>query len=98
MAAPRKQAVVVKAAAAPKGATTLVALPRTHGVLSIRWIATTIAVVLTVAAVVGVGAVAERNSRRALDHEIRARLQLQARNLAASSSSAFQPATAHAWC
>ena len=89
MAAPRKQAMAVKAAAAPKGATTLVALPRTRGVLSIRWIATTIAVVLTVAAVVGVGAVAERNSRRALDHEIRARLQLQARTLAASSSSAL---------
>lgn len=62
---------------------------RARGVLSIRWIATTIAVVLTVAAVLGVGAVAERNSRRALDHEIRARLQLQARNLAASSSSAL---------
>jgi serine phosphatase RsbU (regulator of sigma subunit)/anti-sigma regulatory factor (Ser/Thr protein kinase) len=57
--------------------------------LSIRWIATTIAVVLTVGAVLGVGIVSERNSRQALTREIEARLKLQAKGLAGSSSSAL---------
>ena len=60
-----------------------------RAVLSIRWIATTIAVVLTVAAVMGVGAVSEIRAREALGREIRSRLQLQARDLAASSSGAL---------
>ena len=62
---------------------------RPRGVLSVRWIATTLAVVLTVAAVAGVGTVSERRAREALGREIRARLQLQARDLAASSTGAL---------
>jgi len=64
--------------------------PRTRGpVLSLRAIATAAAVVLTVSAVLAVGAQSERAARAALRHEIEARLQLVARNLAASSSDAL---------
>jgi serine phosphatase RsbU (regulator of sigma subunit)/anti-sigma regulatory factor (Ser/Thr protein kinase) len=62
---------------------------RRRSVLSIRWIATTVAVVLTVTAVLGVGAVSERNARAALGREIRTRLLLEARSLATSSSGAL---------
>ncbi len=58
-------------------------------VLSLRWIATGAAVALTVASVLAVGAQSERAARAALRHEIEARLQLQARSLAASSADAL---------
>jgi len=61
----------------------------TRGVIGIRWVATGLAVVLTVGAVLAVAAVAERNTRAALRREIETRLQLQARNLAASSAAAL---------
>lgn len=73
---------------APKNATP--ARPAARGfVLSIRWIVTLVAVALTTAAVLSVGAVAERNTRRALTKEIEARLLLDARNLALSGSGAM---------
>jgi serine phosphatase RsbU (regulator of sigma subunit)/anti-sigma regulatory factor (Ser/Thr protein kinase) len=62
---------------------------RSRTVWSIRWIATTLAVVLTAAGVLSVGALSERHARSALRREIEARLQLQVRNLALSSSSAL---------
>ena len=61
-----------------------------HGFLfSIRWIATATAVGVTVATVLAVGAHSERAARTALRHEIEARLQLQARSLAAASADAL---------
>src|SRR6185503_3627259 len=58
-------------------------------VLSLRWIAALGAVALTTAAVLTVGAVAERNTRQALTREIETRLLLEARNLALTSSEAL---------
>ena len=57
--------------------------------LSIRWIATATAVGVTVATVLAVGEHSERAARTALRHEIEARLQLQAENLAAASADAL---------
>lgn len=51
--------------------------------------ATGLAVVLTSGAVLGVGALSERNARRTLEQEIEARLVLQAKSVAASSTSAL---------
>lgn len=62
---------------------------RARRALGIRWVAASVAVVLTVAAALGVGVVSERNARTALAGEIRTRLQLQARNLANAGSSAL---------
>jgi serine phosphatase RsbU (regulator of sigma subunit)/anti-sigma regulatory factor (Ser/Thr protein kinase) len=58
-------------------------------VWSIRWIVTVAAVVLTAGAVVSVGAVAERNVRRALTAEIETRLLLDARTLSLASTGAM---------
>lgn len=58
-------------------------------VVSIRLIATTTTVALIAAAVLSVGAVSERNTRRALTHEIETRLVLEARNLALTSAGAL---------
>jgi serine phosphatase RsbU (regulator of sigma subunit)/anti-sigma regulatory factor (Ser/Thr protein kinase) len=69
--------------AAPRGA---------HGrprVVSIRLIATWTTVALIAASVVSVGAVSERNMRRALTREIETRLVLEARNLALTSAGAL---------
>ncbi|HYM82005.1 MAG TPA: SpoIIE family protein phosphatase [Candidatus Limnocylindria bacterium] len=54
--------------------------------LSIRWIVTAAAVVLTAAPVLTVGFVSERNSRAALGREVETRLLLGARSLATASS------------
>jgi serine phosphatase RsbU (regulator of sigma subunit)/anti-sigma regulatory factor (Ser/Thr protein kinase) len=62
---------------------------RPRRVLSIRWIATALAVALTAGAVFGIGTISERNARTALEREIEARLLLQAKSLAGSSSSAL---------
>jgi serine phosphatase RsbU (regulator of sigma subunit)/anti-sigma regulatory factor (Ser/Thr protein kinase) len=62
---------------------------RSRGVVSLRWIATGLAVVLTVVGVLAVGVLSEGNTRKALRREIEARLRLQGRNLALSSSSAL---------
>ena len=59
---------------------------RGERVLGIRWIVTLVAVGLTAAVVLSVGAVAERNARRALTSELTSRLLLEARNLALTSS------------
>jgi len=87
---------------APSGATAPVEAPvaaapgrpwtgsrRGRNVLSIRWIVTAAAVALTTGAVLSVGVVAERNTRRALAREAEARLLLEARNLALTSSEAL---------
>ncbi|HET9327104.1 MAG TPA: SpoIIE family protein phosphatase [Candidatus Eisenbacteria bacterium] len=58
-------------------------------VISIRWVVTGVAVVLVAASVLSVGAMAERNLRRALSREIETRLVLEARNLALTSSGAL---------
>ena len=58
-------------------------------IISIRWIVTSAAVLLTAVAVLSVGAVAERNARIALTGEIESRLLLLARNLALTSSGAL---------
>lgn len=58
-------------------------------VISIAFVVTGVAVVLVVAAVLSVGAMAERNLRRALSREIETRLLLEARNLALTSSGAL---------
>lgn len=76
------------AAARPAGAGARLIRPRTAS-LSIRWIVTLAAAGLTTAAVLGVGGVAERNTRRALTREIEARLLLEARNLALTSTEAL---------
>jgi len=60
-----------------------------RAVISIRWVVTGVAVVLVAAAVLSVGAVAERNLRRTLSREIETRLVLEARNLALTSSGAL---------
>ncbi|MGH7726374.1 MAG: ATP-binding SpoIIE family protein phosphatase [Candidatus Eiseniibacteriota bacterium] len=57
--------------------------------ISIRWVASALAVLLTAGAVFAMGAVSERNAHRALKQEIERRLELQARNLAGSSTSAL---------
>lgn len=57
--------------------------------LGIRLIVTSVAVAITVLSVLCVGAVQERNSRRALSAEITLRLLLEARNLALSSAPAL---------
>ncbi|MFI5371634.1 MAG: hypothetical protein ACHQ52_08755, partial [Candidatus Eisenbacteria bacterium] len=57
--------------------------------LSIRWIVASAAGLLIAAAVLGVGAVAERNAREALTGEIESRLLLLARDLALTSSGAL---------
>ena len=61
----------------------------TRGVWSIRWIVAVAMMLLTAAAVVGVGAVGERNTRRVLVTEFESRLILQARNLAMVASDAL---------
>jgi sigma-B regulation protein RsbU (phosphoserine phosphatase) len=58
-------------------------------VISIRLIVTAAAVVLIVAAVVGIAGVAERNTRSTLARELEKRLVLEARNLALLSSGAL---------
>lgn len=63
--------------------------PGAPRVVSIRWIVSGAALAMTAAAVVGVGAVAEHNSRIALTHELESRLVLAARNLAMTSSRAL---------
>lgn len=63
--------------------------PRSRRVFSIRWIVTGVAVALTAAAVLSVGAVAERSARAALTREIQARLTLDARNLGLAATSAL---------
>ena len=63
--------------------------PTARRAVSIRVIATTTTVALIAAAVVSVGAVSERNTRRALSREIETRLVLEARNLALASAGAM---------
>ena len=63
--------------------------PKGKVVWSIRWIVTVAAVLLTAGAVASVGAVAERNTRRALTAEIETRLLLDARTLALASTGAM---------
>ncbi|MGQ0721391.1 MAG: SpoIIE family protein phosphatase [Candidatus Eiseniibacteriota bacterium] len=58
-------------------------------VISIRWIVAGAAMALTAFSVLGVGAFAERNARRTLTHELQARLLLEVRNLALTSSGAL---------
>jgi serine phosphatase RsbU (regulator of sigma subunit)/anti-sigma regulatory factor (Ser/Thr protein kinase) len=58
-------------------------------VWSIRWIVAGAAVLLTAGAVLSVGAVAERNTRKALTAEIETRLLLDARTLALASTGAM---------
>ena len=58
--------------------------PRT--VISIRIVVTSVALAITTGAMLGVGAVAERNARRALTSEVEARLFLEARNLARTAT------------
>lgn len=58
-------------------------------IVSIRWIVSGAALAMTVAAVLAVGAVGERNTRRALGRELESRLVLSARNLAMTSSRAL---------
>ena len=77
------------AAHAPVPAQALPARAGRRGVLSIRWIIACTAVALITAAVVAVGAVAERSTRRALGHEIEGRLLSLARNLALAGSDAL---------
>ena len=55
-------------------------------VISIRIVVTSVALAITTGAMLGVGAVAERNARRALTAEVEARLLLEARNMARSAS------------
>ena len=59
---------------------------RSRRVFSIRWIVTAVAVLLTAAAVLSVGAIAERHTRQALTKELESRLALEARNLALTSA------------
>lgn len=63
--------------------------PSRGRVLSIRWIATAVTVLLTALAVLSVGLVSERNARRALNGEMETRTLLLARNLALTSSGAL---------
>jgi len=62
--------------------------PRKVGrtVISIRIVVTSVALAITTAAMLGVGAVAERNARRALTAEVEARLLLEGRNIARSAA------------
>jgi serine phosphatase RsbU (regulator of sigma subunit)/anti-sigma regulatory factor (Ser/Thr protein kinase) len=55
-------------------------------VISIRIVVTSVALTITTSAMLGVGAVAERNARRALTAEVQARLLLEGRNLARSAA------------
>src|SRR5262245_42087844 len=55
-------------------------------VVSIRIVVTSVALAITTGAMLGVGAVAERNARRALTAEVQARLLLEGRNLARSAA------------
>jgi serine phosphatase RsbU (regulator of sigma subunit)/anti-sigma regulatory factor (Ser/Thr protein kinase) len=55
-------------------------------VISIRIVVTSVALAITTGAMLGVGAVAERNARRALTSEVEARLFLEGRNLARSAA------------
>src|SRR5262245_56805752 len=57
-----------------------------HTVISIRIVVTSVALAITTGAMLGVGAVAERNARRALTSEVEARLLLEGRNLARSAA------------
>jgi len=65
----------------------VVARPRR--ILGLRLIVTVVAALLTAAGVLGVGVVAERQSRATLSAELRSRLLLTARNLAMVGSSAL---------
>lgn len=58
--------------------------------ISIRWIVSGAAVVLTAATALGIAGLGERNSRRALTRELATRLTLQARNLATTGSRALR--------
>lgn len=60
-----------------------------RAVISIRVIVTSVALAITCGSMLGVGAVAERNARRALTGEVEARLFLEARNLASASAPAL---------
>jgi serine phosphatase RsbU (regulator of sigma subunit)/anti-sigma regulatory factor (Ser/Thr protein kinase) len=62
---------------------------RPRRVIGMRLVVTSTAVALITAAVLGMGAVAERQSRRALAREVEARLLLEARHLALSSAGAL---------
>ena len=57
--------------------------------ISMRLIVTAASVLLIAAAVITVGAVAERNARKTLTQEMETRLVLEARNLALISSAAL---------
>ena len=71
------------------GASAASATAAPRRIISIRWIVTSAAVLLTAATALSVGAVDERNARSALTGEIESRLLLLARNLALTSSSAL---------
>lgn len=62
---------------------------RKRRVISIRWIASGVAVALTAVSVLGVSMFSERNARAALTRELQTRLILEARNLALTSSGAL---------
>ena len=60
-----------------------------RAVISIRLVVTVATVALIAAAVLSVGAVSERNTRRALSREIETRMVLEARNLALAGAGAL---------
>ena len=57
--------------------------------LSIRWIVTSCAMLLTAASMIGMGLVSDQLTRRKLSEQIESQILLQARNLALSSSAAL---------
>jgi serine phosphatase RsbU (regulator of sigma subunit)/anti-sigma regulatory factor (Ser/Thr protein kinase) len=76
--------------AAPAGAASMASpAPRARRMWRIRWIVAGAMMLLTAVAVVSVGAVGERNTRRALVADFESRLILQARNLAMVGSGAL---------
>jgi sigma-B regulation protein RsbU (phosphoserine phosphatase) len=63
--------------------------PGRRRLIRLRWIVSGVAALLTAGTVVAVGGFGERNTRTALTHELRARLVLEARNLALMSAGAL---------
>ena len=63
--------------------------PRRRRVLSLRWVVSGAAVLLTSITVLGIGGLSERNARQALTEALQSRLLLEARNLALTSTGAL---------
>jgi hypothetical protein len=67
-------------------------------VISIRVIVTSVALAITCGSMLGVGAVAERSTRRALSQEVEARLFLEARSRQHEHSRSWIPELVlHPW-